>query len=247
MHPFETWRHTPVCLRTQTCESLNGFTHSKRMTIATFFRKIFSKMMVGNCLGMIVVTLLLIGAALLFINRYTRHGEEVEVPNICGDSEEVATRKLEALGLKAEVSDTGYVYRAAPYAVLEQSIKPGERVKPGRTVMLTINSDGPRKIALPDIAGNCSRREAEDKLKVLGFKLAATEYEHGQPLDWVCAVKVNGKSVKAGDRISVNSPITLVVGGGDVEEDYNGNDSLDYILNAPEDVPADGEAEAVED
>ena len=90
---------------------------------------------------------------------------------------------------------------------------------------------------MPDIAGNCSRREAEDKLKVLGFKLAATEYEHGQPLDWVCEVKVNGKSVKAGDRISVSSPITLVVGGGDVEEEYNGNDSLDYILNAPEEEP----------
>ena len=203
------------------------------MSITEFFKKIFSRILIGNCLGLVAVTLLLGLGALLLINLYTRHNEEVTVPDICGQNEEVARRKLEALGLKAEVVDTGYVYNAAPFSVLEQSIKPGDKVKPGRTVNITINANGPRLIALPDVADNCSRREAEDKLKVLGFKLGATEYVMGDP-DWVLGIKVNGHNVPAGTKVSVNTPITLVVGAGGLEDEYNGNDSLDYIRNAPE-------------
>lgn len=210
------------------------------MTIALFFKKIFSRLLVGNCLGIIITTILLVTGSMIFIHFYTRHGQEVTMPDICGQSEDVATRKLEALGFTVEVNDTGYVYSAAPYTVLEQSVRPGEKVKAGRVINLTINADGPRKVALPDVADNCSRREAEDKLKVLGFKLAATEYVQGDP-DWVVDVKVNGKSVKAGDKISVSSPITLVVGVGGNDEEYNGNDSLDYILNTSPDEPTEGE------
>ena len=46
-------------------------------------------------------------------------------------------------------------------------------------------------------------------------------------------VKVNGRNVTAGTKVSVTSPITLVVGSGGSTEEYNGNDSLDYIKNAP--------------
>lgn len=199
----------------------------------------------GNCLGMIVTTIVLAAGSLIYIHYYTRHGEEVNVPNVCGIDQDVARRKLKALGLTAEVVDTGYVYDAAPYAVLEQSVKPGEKVKPGRIIYLTVNANGPRLIAIPDVADNSSRREAEDKLRILGFKLGATEYVTGDP-DWVVGVKVNGRNVTAGTKVSVNTPITLVVGAGGVEEEYNGNDSLDYILNAPEEdlnEPLEGEGE----
>lgn len=213
------------------------------MTISEFFKKIFSRTLFGNCLGIVVVTIVLALASLLFINIYTHHGREVTVPNICGMDQSVAQRKLEALGLRMEVTDTGYVYNAAPFSVLEQNLKPGEKVKPGRIILITINADGPRQIALPDIADNCSRREAEDKLRVLGFKLGATEYVQGDP-DWVYGIKVNGKNVMAGTRVSINSPITLVIGSGGSIEEYNGNDSLDYVKNAP---PEEEDPEIVED
>lgn len=197
-------------------------------------------MIVRNIAGVIVATIALVVASLLFINIYTRHGKEITVPNVCGMDQSVAEKKLEAMGLKMEVTDTGYVYNAAPLSVLEQSIKAGDKVKPGRIICVTINSDGPKQIAIPDIADNCSRREAEDKLRVLGFKLAATEYVVGDP-EWVVGVKVNGKNVPAGTKVSVNSPITLVVGKGGLDEEYNGNDSLDYILNTPKETENEGE------
>ena len=208
--------------------------------MSAFIKKIFSPLVMLNCLGMILVVVLFFFGALAFIDFYTLHGEEVEVPKITGVSEQIAYSKLKALGLKAEVRDTGYVHKAAPFEVLEQSIKPGTKIKPGRTIYLTINSNGSKRIELPDLADNCSRREAEDKLKTLGFKLGATEIIIGDP-DY--EVKVNGKTVKAGTRISVDLPITLVVGKGGLEDEYNGNDSLDYIFNAPfeTDEPLEGE------
>ena len=210
--------------------------------MSAFIKKIFSPLVMLNCLGMILVVVLFFFGALAFMDFYTLHGEEVEVPKITGVSEQIAYSKLKALGLKAEVRDTGYVHKAAPFEVLEQSIKPGTKIKPGRTIYLTINSNGSKRIELPDLADNCSRREAEDKLKTLGFKLGATEFIIGDP-DWVYEVKVNGKTVKAGTRISVDLPITLVVGKGGLEDEYNGNDSLDYIFNAPfeTDEPLEGE------
>ncbi len=210
--------------------------------MSAFIKKIFSPLVMLNCLGMILVGVLFFFGTLAFIDFYTLHGEEVEVPKITGVSEQIAYSKLKALGLKAEVRDTGYVHKAAPFEVLEQSIKPGTKIKPGRTIYLTINSNGSKRIELPDLADNCSRREAEDKLKTLGFKLGATEFIIGDP-DWVYEVKVNGKTVKAGTRISVDLPITLVVGKGGLEDEYNGNDSLDYIFNAPfeTDEPLEGE------
>lgn len=202
------------------------------MSINEFFKKIFSPLLMGNCLGIVLASVVLLIGALFFLDSYTRHGDSVEIPDVRGLDEQTAKTKLEAVGLLAEVTDTGYVYRATPYSVLEQSLLPGEKVKPGRTLYLTINADGPRKIALPDVADNCSRREAEDKLKVLGFKLGATEYIVGDP-EWVYGIKVNGRDVSAGTRVSVNTPVVLVVGAGGLEEEYNGNDSLDYLLNVP--------------
>lgn len=202
------------------------------MTVSEFFKKIFSKQVLGNCLGVVGVTIVLAIAAFVFINIYTHHGKEVEVPNICGMDQVTAQKKLELMGLKMEVSDTGYVSNAAAFSVLEQSIKPGDKVKPGRIVYITINSDGPRLIALPDLADNCSRREAEDKLRIMGFKLGAVEHVVGDP-DWVYGIKVNGKNVPAGTRVSANTPIVLVVGSGGTVDEYNGNDSIDYMLNPP--------------
>ena len=202
------------------------------MTTKDFLKKIFGNILIGNCLGVIIVSFLLTIGALFFLDVYTRHNESVKIPNLIGKDINDAKEELTKLGLVLEVADTGYVQKNPPRTILEQAILPNKEVKEGRIVHVTINADGPRKIAIPDVADNCSRREAEDKFQILGFKLGPIEYIVGDP-DWVYGVKVNGKNVNAGTRVSINQPITLVVGEGGIDTDYNGNDSLDYILNAP--------------
>ena len=199
------------------------------MTIKSFTKKIFSPIVVGNCLGMVLLTVVLAFAAMAFLQCYTEHGEEVTVPNIRGQKLEIAQQKLEALGLECEVTDTGYVDTYVGDVVLDQSFEPGTKVKPGRVINLVINASSARAIPLPQLADNSSRREAEAKLRVLGFNNINIEYTPGDR-DWVYNIKVRGVVAQAGERLTVTTPITLVIGDGGVDEEFNGDDSLDYEI-----------------
>ena len=200
------------------------------MTFKEFFSKIFSRFVWGDCLGVLVAGFALSLGALIALDFYTLHGEEVEVPDLKGQDIRVAQKKLEALGLRGEVSDSGRIASLPVGTLLDQSYAPGERVKPGRTIYLTINAARAKSLPFPNIAGNSSRREAEAKLTSLGFKLTKPEYVEGD-YDWVFGVKHAGRSLKAGDPVPAEATLTLVVGRGTSDDEYNGNDSLDYLLN----------------
>lgn len=200
------------------------------MTLKVFFRKIFSPYLLGNCLGMIVLGAALLFGAERFINWYTHHGETTKVPNFVGKNVNVGIDQGEAIGLELEVTDTGYIRTLPPDIILQQSTPAGDVVKPGRIIYVTINAAHAMAIALPDVADNSSYREAVVQLESLGFKCTAPKYTAGDR-DWVYGIEAAGKSCKAGDRISVDTPLTLIVGDGKVYEEYNGNDSIDYARN----------------
>ena len=196
------------------------------MTLKEFGRKIFSRIVMLNCLGMIVVTLLLGLATIYALDFYTRHGEDITMPDLYGQDIDVATKKLEALGLEAVVVGKAYRETLPEGAVVIQSVAHGQTVKAGRKVEVYINTLNPM-MAIPDgIAGNCALMEAEAILTNLGFKLTAPEYVVGDNRDWVIEIKVRGKVVAPGTEVSVKTPLTLVVSDGSTEEVYNGNDSL---------------------
>lgn len=215
------------------------------MEAKDFFKKAFSGYLWGNCLGMLVFVAVLLFGAFFFMNYYTNHGVSVKVPNVVGKNVRVVTDQFESMGLELEVVDTGYVKTLPADIILRQTVRPGSLVKPGRVVMVTINSAHAKTIALPDVADNSSYRDAEAQLKIMGFRLTEPKYMAGDR-DWVYAVELNGKPVRAGDRIPVDHPITLVVGDGHVYEVFNGNDSLDGALN-PDMYKIDEEEEAVVD
>lgn len=179
--------------------------------------KIFSPMLIGNILAMILVIVLLCMGLWKGMAIYTRHGESVIVPDVSNRPLSEAQYILDELGLKLEVVDSSYNRKLTPGFVLEQSPAVGAQVKPGREIYLTINARETPTLVLPDIADNCSMREAEARLKTLGFKLGPTEYVAGDK-DWVLDVKSAGKHVRAGDRIPIDVPVILVVGNTDTEE-----------------------------
>ena len=183
----------------------------------------------GNCLGMIAVCCLFVFGVLFFLKYYTHHGENIAVPNLRGLSFNTARDKMESLGLGIEVADSGYVRSLAPDAILEQQIRPGVEVKTGRVIYVTVNSPNSPTITMPDLADNCSLHEARARLTAIGFRLAPIEYIAGER-NWVYAIKVRGNNVVAGQRVPVDAPVTIVVGDGNVEEEYNGYGDLEDYL-----------------
>ena len=198
------------------------------MTFKEFYQRLTGRYLWGNLLAMFITLVVVVVGLFVFLHFYTYHGETIAGPDVRGQRAEVAIRKLEAMGMRAEVVDTGYNPRELADVILDQDLLPGYEVKMNRLIHLTVNAGSPRPVALPDIADNCSLREAKMRLEVLGFRLTPIRRIRGDR-DWVYAVEARGKEVRTGERLNVNIPLTLVVGDGAEEEVFNGNDSLDRI------------------
>lgn len=97
-------------------------------------------------LGAIVV---LVGVVFLFLNIFTEHGAEYEVPDFRGVSLRDAERLGSPLDLRLTVADSTYNPLLKPHAVIEQNPRVGSKVKHRRRVFLTINSLRPEVVAFP--------------------------------------------------------------------------------------------------
>lgn len=195
------------------------------MNLSDFRKKITAPILWGNLLAMVILTVVICFCVWRFMDDYTHHGERISVPDVRGQFKASAVYELETLSLEAVVADSSYNRALPPGTVLDQNPLPGSEVKSGRTIFLTINSATSPMVEMPDIADNCSMREAQARLSGLGFKLGEVEYVAGDK-DWVLGLKCHGRFVMQGDRVPAGSMITLVVGSG-TEEDNADTDSID--------------------
>ena len=202
-----------------------------------FKQKLFSPLVWGNLLAMLLVIVLLVVGTWYFLSAYTRHGESIDVPNVVGHQETDARYMLENLGLKAVVVDSAYNKLQPAGCILDQVPAQGRKVKYGREIYLTINTERTPTMAIPDLAGNSSLREAEAKLVAMGFRLGPVEYVEGEDQGWVTGIKSGGRIVYAGERVPVDVPLVLLVEKGERLEDWD--DLTDDLgLNDLEDIPA---------
>lgn len=194
------------------------------MKQSEFFGKFKSWYLWGNLLAMFMVVLA-VGIGVRYgLDVYTHHGESIEIPNVKHRQFADAEQILKNAGLKIEVVDTGYVKSLPANCILEQSPAPGEKVKSGHVITVTINASHSPTITIPDVIDNSSLREAMAKLSAMGFKLGMPQYIAGEK-DWVYGILVKGRHVVAGDRISVEETLIIQVGNGL----RDGEDSVDYI------------------
>jgi len=194
------------------------------MKAKEFFGKFASGFLWGNLLAMLVVVILVAIGVKVGLDIYTRHGEGIKVPKVEGMKYSDARTLVVGDGLNIIVSDSGYNKRLAADCVLAQNPGPGTMVKEGHTVYVTVNSPSSPSFAIPDVIDNSSYREAEARLMALGFKLLPPQYVPGEK-DWVYGITCKGRHVATGDRISIDSPLTLLVGSGS----YDSDEEIDYI------------------
>ena len=192
------------------------------MKTKEFFGKFCSKFLIWNLIAMALVVILLIVGVNYGLDWYTHHGESIRVPNIEGMRIDKARETMEECGLEIVVTDSGYNRRLPADCVLTQNPGAGLTVKSGHTIYVTINSSNSPSVAIPDVVDNSSYREAEAKLISLGFKVLPPQYVTGEK-DWVYGVSCNGRKVSTGERVSIEQPLTLLVGSGQysADEDLN--------------------------
>jgi hypothetical protein len=98
-------------------------------------------------------------------------------------------------------------------------------VKEGHMIYVTVNSPSSPSFAIPDVIDNSSYREAEAKLTALGFKLLPPKVVMGEK-DWVYGILSRGRRVSTGDMVSIDSPLTLMIGSGMYDQE---DEELDYV------------------
>ena len=187
------------------------------MSLESFRKKLFGSVVYWNLIAMVLFAIAICLGLWFWMTCYTMHGDSVEVPEVKGMMLGDAEYALERLDLVTVVVDSAYVRQQPAGIVLEQKPLAGNRVKSGREIYLTVNQKQTPTNTIPDIAGNCSRREAEARLRALGFKIGPMEFVPGDP-DWVIALKVNGREVYTGERVPCDVPVVLVIGNSKVEE-----------------------------
>ena len=148
------------------------------------------------------------------LDTYTHHGEKVEVPNVVDMQGYDAEKLLDEKDLIAIVSDSDYNERKKPGVVLAQMPKPGNAVKSGRIVYLTINRRGEAPARMPDLIRNTTVRIAERQLKQMGFNLTPTQYVENEPKDLVVGIKQGMTNVYGGEMVSRDRALTIIAGKG---------------------------------
>ena len=185
-----------------------------------------------NLIAMPVVVIAVILGVLHWLDVYTHHGESIIVPNVNGLPVKEAQNEFSKKNLRVEIVDSNYVKGILAGAVLEQKPAAGSKVKIGRTIYLTINTGEAPKVTIPDIIDNSSFRQAEARLRALGFKLTEPEYIEGEK-DWIYGVKYNGKELTSGEKIPREAVLTLCVGDDKLKGDSIQTDSLRIEAEKP--------------
>ncbi|MBQ8656221.1 MAG: PASTA domain-containing protein [Prevotella sp.] len=214
------------------------------MSVKEIFKKLSGFYVLGNLLAMLLVIILLCVGVWFGLDIYTRHGEGIEVPNLEDMTFDQAKVLLEERNLQIQVSDSGYNKRLPADIILAQTPGTGTTVKSGHVIYVTVNSPSSPTVIIPDLIDNSSLREAQAKLAAMGFNMLPPQRVPGEK-DWVYGILCRGRRVGTGDRISTDSPLTLLVGTGGYEDDI---DAVDYDdIGATEDEEASSATTAVEE
>ena len=194
------------------------------MNAKEFFGKLGGHYVLLNLLAMAVVIVALCFGVKYGLELYTHHGEGIVVPKVQGMTYNKARLLLEQEGLVILVSDSGYNKTLPADCILAQTPGTGTKVKQGHIVYVTVNSPMSPSFTIPDIVDNSSVREAEAKLTAMGFRLLPAQTVPGER-DWVYGIVCRGRRVSNGDRIPIDYPLTLLVGGGGLGE----TDEFEYV------------------
>jgi len=167
--------------------------------------------------ALMVLALVALGyIALLFIDVFTSHGQQVQVPDVRNLPLEKAIDILEDAGLRWEISDSTTFYENyKPGTVIDQDPKAKSDIKKIRIIYLSVNAMHAPIISLPKLV-DLPGRQGMATLKAMGFKHVTMDSIESEMDGLILQVTIDGHNVAPGKPVSVNSKIKITVGDGSI-------------------------------
>lgn len=153
------------------------------------------------------------------LDRFTRHGEEIEVPDMIGmNYDTVVVNYGEEFSFL--LLDSIYVKDFPEGAVYQQNPAAGSKVKKGRNVYVIRTSIAPEIVLMPNLR-NLSLRQAMVSLNAVGLKVDKLEFIDYFARNAVVEQKIKGEVVTPKQEVVKGTAVTLVVGYGNGEKKTN--------------------------
>lgn len=171
---------------------------------------------VGIHIGIILGVIVLLTFVFLkvFLPSYTNHGETVSVPDLTGFDYIEIEDFLSTRDLKYEINiDSGFNADLKPLTVLKQTPKPGNKVKSGRKIYLTLNSKNAPLLKMPNLV-NSPLKNVQEILANMGLVRGEIKYVPDIGINVVLEQRFRGRNIPEGFEIPKGSQIDLVVGDG---------------------------------
>jgi beta-lactam-binding protein with PASTA domain len=153
------------------------------------------------------------------LHCFTKHGEELTIPNVTGKDMNVAIAELNAMKFEVNIDST-YEPDHKPLSVLKQVPDTASIVKEGRTVFLTVNMLMPPHIPMPNLV-NLSYRSAAMLLRNNKLKVGDTSYKPDIAAGAILEQIYKGTAIRPGEMIPQGSKIDLVIGDGLGNTEFN--------------------------
>ena len=183
-------------------------------------------------LGIMTAVVIVLSIVIMkWLESSTNHGQEITVPDLRKLTLSKVSQKLEGIELEYVLVDSvDYRSDFPPLSVVQQDPFPGEKVKSNRKIYIKINSSTFGNITLPELI-QVSYRQAIPTLKAAGLQLGTVTYVPNIGKDMVLEVKMNGRTLKGGEKVKKSSKIDLVLGDGNAGSVTDSIISIEQIMN----------------
>lgn len=183
-----------------------------------------------NFLAAIVVLVLLGFVILQSLSWFTNHGSYLQVPSVTGKKVDDAIKFLEKEGFDVIITDSAYNDSMPLNTVKKQIPDAGATVKVNRSVFLNINPSSLPLVEMPRLEG-LSYRFAVEKLEKNHLKLGDTTYRADFMKGSILEQNYQGNKILPGTKLRWGSSVSLVIGGGLVEQQIRVPDLLGLTVS----------------
>lgn len=180
----------------------------------------FLKVFGVNILAIVLLIVIIFTIVSIALDNHTRHGESLTVPDIKGIPIDDAMKVLEQKKLRYQIIDSLFFDDKPKLSVLEQNPPPQAKVKEGRIIYLTINSQAAPQVSVPNLI-DVSLRQAQAMLLAAGLKAGQLIYKPDIAQNVVLEQQYQGRKIEVGSKLPKGSVVDLVLGNGLEGEDVS--------------------------
>ena len=189
----------------------------------------------GLSISVLIAVLILVAGIFgfsYFLDSYTKHNVEIEVPDLNGYHLSELDGFFDNKELEYVIVDSIYNPKIKKGVVVDQSPLFGDMVKPNRKVYLTVNRTVAPKVIVPAFV-DATLRGIVPKLKSIGLEVDSVI---NKPYNCDCVIGMlhDGNEVKENDALEKGSEVQLIVGvktNGKVPIPLLMTKSLDEVKN----------------